>query len=349
MSNLDQHVVVIGGGIVGLTTATRMLQCDPHVRVTVIEQNTVGSGASRYAGAIDIPYFQSEFHRELVSFSWKWYAEFAPAAGHRIPVPMLWYLSSADEETALRQSLNENPSEVRTCDMHWAVPPDIHVIKGSAFALRPGPWCQTLRKELELSGRAKILEHSGVTNLELRNKALRVATKDGGSISADHAIACVGPWLPAWLSAFAQPINDQKVRNKSVFGIQIEVDGSRRGWSAIGRIGAGIFFLPYGRTGNYFMSIKHDEWDVFPEKPGTIVPEVEGRAASFLDQTVGRGLWRIAEPSVFMDTYNRAFQPVVRQIQEMDDLLTVVTGTHGSGVRLSPGLANAAVRICLNS
>ena len=347
MSTLERHIVVIGGGVIGLTTAIRLLECSPHARVTVLEQNAVGSGASRYAGAIDIPYFQSQFHRQLVSFSWKWYAGFAPAAAHRLPVPIQWFLSSPADEDELRLKLNQHAAPVGAAGQGWTAPPAIHAIEGEAFVLRPEPWCQVLKQQLDTSGRATVLEQHAVTNLALRNGKVEAVTA-AATICADHAIVCMGPWLPAWIAPVTLWAQQQKVRIKKVFGLQVEISSSARRWCAIGWVDAGIFFLPYGRTGNYFMSVRHEEWDVTPDQPGTMVPEVAMRAATFLDQIVGPGEWRIIAPSVFMDTYNTAFQPVVEQLGEMDNRVTVITGTHGSGVRLAPGLADLAARACLH-
>jgi glycine/D-amino acid oxidase-like deaminating enzyme len=347
MSVLERHVGIIGGGIVGLTAAIRLLQCDPHVQVTVFEQHTVGSGASQYAGAIDIPYFQSEFHQDLVKFSWQWFAEYAPAVDYRLPVPIHWYLSSIEEEAELRRHVFEDAIAASTENTGWNAPDNINRLEGKAFVLHPAPWCQALKRQLELSKRAKVIEHCAINSLSVRNNAVFIGIDDGKSISADHVITAVGPWLPAGHLMFPGLTRTADVRNKRVYGLQIEVQSEHLPWCAIGWIGAGIFFLPYGKTKNYFMSVRHDEWDSTPDTPGTIAPEVEERAKIFLDQTVGPRHWRILAPSVFMDTYNTAFRPVIKSIADMGNAVTVITGTHGSGVRLSPALANIAAQICL--
>jgi glycine/D-amino acid oxidase-like deaminating enzyme len=45
---------------------------------------------------------------------------------------------------------------------------------------------------------------------------------------------------------------------------------------------------------------------------------------------------------VLADTYTPDFTPVVERCPALGSNVTVVTGTHGSGVRLAPGLAGLA-------
>src|SRR5262249_23545436 len=59
----DARVLVIGGGVIGLSTAFVLVSRSPRLSVTVLERSAAGEGASRYAGAMDIPYFRNDFQR----------------------------------------------------------------------------------------------------------------------------------------------------------------------------------------------------------------------------------------------------------------------------------------------
>lgn len=342
-----QYVVVVGGGVIGLTVAYRLLQCDPCVRVLVLEQESVGSGATRYAGAIDIPYHQTAFHQQLVNFSWNWYAASASSHKYRLAVPISWYVSFGEDEVDLRKKLSGSVSPRLQPQGPWNDPADQRILDGNAFVIHPQPWCEELVRKIRESGRGQVIEKTSVTGIEPNGSHVYVATTNDSKVVASHVIACIGPWLPHWIEPFAGFASAYTVRNKRVFALRIDMDARKHAWRGIGWPEKGIFLFPYGRTGRYAMSIKHDEWDVRPEQPGPLPIEVENRAKTFLDNLAGPRSWRITEECVFMDTYSSSFTPVVERLPEMENRVTVVTGTHGSGIRLAPGLADVAVRLCL--
>lgn len=348
-ATVDWDIIVIGGGVIGLTVAVRALQHHSSVRVLLLERATVGSGATGYAGAIDIPYHQTEFHRSLVASSWAWYEAHATASQHRLAVPISWYFDAPNDEFELRQRLSGTFS--RDCERDtaraWKHPGAQETFLGDSYVLRPLPWCQDLLRQVRASGRGHVLENTAARSIETRFSSVHVLASDGLRVSASHVIVCTGPWFPKWLQPLATLAREKVVRNKRVFGLLLEVDERFREWRAIGFPSGGIFLLPHGQTGLYSMSIRHDEWDVDPDSDLIqFNPEVMTRADTFLNQTIGDGNWRISKTRVFMDTYNNEFVPVVQSLGEFNNRVTVVTGTHGSGVRLAPGLAEVAVRSC---
>jgi glycine/D-amino acid oxidase-like deaminating enzyme len=343
----SNHVLVIGGGVLGLTAAVRLLQCDPDTAVTVLDRGEVGGGASRYAGAIDIPYFLSESHRELVAFSWDWYGTYPPAAAHRLAVPISWCVENDAEGAELQGHVIEH---LRDDDCRWPSPSNLlgqMRLSGSAFVIQSGPLCEALAAHIIQSGRARIVEHAAIDALRLENSAVLARSTEGALFVGSQAIVCIGPWLPNWIEPFASLARTKGVRNKSVFGVQVEVDLPQPVWHSIGWLPGGIFFLPYGRSGRYFMSIQHDVWNVVPEAPLPLLPEVEERVGCFLSSAFQPHGWRIAKASIFVDTYTNPYFPVVQRLPEFEGRVIVVTGSHGSGVRLAPALADKAASLCL--
>lgn len=343
------HVLIIGGGVLGLTSAVRLLQCDPEATVTIVDRADIGGGASRYAGAIDIPYFFTEPHRELVAFSWDWYAAYPPAARHRLAVPISWCVATAAEEVELQAHVLEGLDKN---DSQWPLPTSLLGAKrlsGRAFVIQSGPLCNALADQITQSGRAQIVEHSPIGAIRVENSVVQAVSAAGDLFIGSRAIVCIGPWLPNWIEPFATLARVKGIRNKSVFGVQIEVDVPEPIWRSVGWIAGGIFFLPYGRTGKYFMSIQHDVWNVVPEAPLPLLREVEERVGRFLESMIHPHPWRIAKPSIFVDTYTCPYFPVIERLSELNGRVVVVTGSHGSGVRLAPALANRAVSLCLNN
>jgi glycine/D-amino acid oxidase-like deaminating enzyme len=89
------------------------------------------------------------------------------------------------------------------------------------------------------------------------------------------------------------------------------------------------------------MSIKHAVWDVDPDQAQPPMPTLIERAKPLLD-AVFDGQWSVKEYKTFVDTYAPTRVPVVART--VDGYITVITGTHGSGVRLAPALAKRAER-----
>lgn len=349
MTTQEKFVVVVGSGVIGLTVAYRLLQSDPEVRVLVLEQGNVGSGATHYAGAIDIPYYQTAFHQRLVNFSWDWYAALPQSREFRLAVPISWYVSNEEDEVELRKRLLGNVSVRKQTQGTWYDPAGQRILDGHAFVIHPQPWCDELVRIIKESGRGQIIEKTEVKKVEPRGSRVCVTISNGTTIHASHVISCVGAWLPNWIEPFSGFAKASTVRNKRVFALRIELDACNHNWRAIGWGDKGIFLFPHGRTGQYILSVKHDEWDVKPDQPGSLPIEVENRAKAFLDEVVGPNSWRITEQRVFMDTYSNSFTPIVELLPGMENRVTVVTGTHGSGIRLAPGLADIAAQLCLSN
>jgi glycine/D-amino acid oxidase-like deaminating enzyme len=343
MPALTRDVLIIGGGIVGLTCAVELLRADSELTVTVVDRSTIGSGASHYAGAIDIPYFHSERHRELVAFSWNWYSQRPFVRDHRLPVPIHWWLEDAAEAQELQTHLLD---ELAPCESRGPVSgrfANAMAACGEAFVIRSQSLCRALADQIVASGRGIILESTEITDVQIEND-LVAARSAAGCLYGRHSFICLGPWLPNWqsLSWFAR---DRRVRTKSVFGLVVDVETAEPISHSVGWISGGIFFMPYGRAGKYFMSVKHDIWDVRAEHPEALPAIVEQRTREFLAALIGNDGFQISASSVFADTYTDPPFPVIENTPGSDGRITVVTGTHGSGVRLAPALAHQATTI----
>lgn len=343
---LHADVVVVGAGVVGLVTAVRLVEADDAVRVVVLERRTVAAGASGRAGAIDIPYAQSAVHRELVEESASWYGRSPEAAAHRRPVTITWFADEA-EEPELRSCLVRPPLAEPPADVERFPAGASTAWTGEAFSVSVPELCRALRRRLEATGRGRVVERAEVVEVADTSRGVRVRTAQGHRLTAGHAVLCVGPWAVDGPPPLARWAGELGLRVKRVFGLRVGL--GRSGWErqAVGWPGGGVFLLPHPVTGTHVMSVRHDEWDVDLEHPGTAPATVLERAAAFLDSTVGAGGWRVVEDRTFADTYTPEFRPVVTPCPDVGEHTIVITGTHGSGVRLAPGLAHQAVRYVL--
>lgn len=336
------RVVVVGGGVIGLAAAAVILRRSPAAAVTVLEKGSVGGGASAYAGTIDIPYCNTERHRRLVEVSWAWHdACGAAAAEYRRPVPITWYAEPGDAGSSLRSKvmppLSPQPAEESAA---WPAPAEIEEYQGRAFVIDCPAWCRALAREVERSGRGQVVEHAEV--VAIAANAVRCA--DGRAYEADHAVVCLGPWLPGWSRPAESWAGARQLRTKRVAGLNIDVHSGRRPQHAVAWPSRDLHFHPAFAGDEYRMSFRHPVWDVDPDQPGTLAGADLDPVHRFLDRLLGAGRWSASGQRVFADTYTPDFTPVVERCPPLGDQVTVVTGTHGSGVRLAPGIADLVAR-----
>lgn len=350
-SDPRHHVLVVGGGVVGLTAAAALLSRAPHLSVTVLEKGRAGSGASQYAGALDLPYFRDAAQRALIEASWAWHDARGPrTAEYRHPVPMTWY---AEPHVDLRAQLITplSDGEPRRSPA-WRPPEGVRELRGEAFVIDPRAWCRDLAREVIRSGRGELVERAEALAIEPGlHGEMRVRCADGRTYAAAHVVLALGPWLPGWdgrTQAWAQRLG---LRTKRVFGLNVVVDPRVSAFppSAVGWPGADLYFHPAPAGDGYRLSLRHDEWDVDPDAAHQMVDAVLDRAGRFLDDLIGAGRWSVTGHRVFVDSYTPQMYPVVAPCGSLGGRVTAATGTHGSGVRLAPGIAERVARAVLAS
>ncbi|WP_164019634.1 NAD(P)/FAD-dependent oxidoreductase [Pyxidicoccus trucidator] len=348
VDDLNPDVLVVGGGLIGLATAATLLERAPGTSVTVLERDVIGRGASRHSGAIDIPYFRTALHRQLVETSWAWHeARGAQATAYRRQVPMTWYVDpGADLQSHVATPLARGAPGAPP---GWRSPDGVRELVGDAFVIDPEAWCHVLAQEVTRSGRGQVVEHTTAVALDERPRGATVTCADGRSYSAGHVVLTLGPWFPGWSERTREWSAARGLRTKRVFGLNIEVDASLRANAAVGWPGADIYFHPAHAGGGYRLSLRHDEWDVAPDAPHAMADIVLERASGFLDPLLGKGHWSVSGHRVFVDTYTPEFEPVIAPCMALGGRVTLATGTHGSGIRLAPGIAELTARTVLSS
>lgn len=344
MRDERHRVIVVGGGVVGLAAAAEILRCSLDVSVTVLEKTGVGGGASAYAGTIDIPYCNTERHRPLVEASWAWHG--ADPTGYRRPVPITWYAEPGDAAARLKDSVLP-PLSPHGCEEDgWPAPEGVEEYRGRAFVMDCPAWCRALVQEIERRSRGRVFEHAAVTAIEeAADGVAQVRCADGREYEAEHVLVCLGPWLPGWSAPAEEWARSRSLRTKRVAGLNIAVRSDRRPQQAVAWPSRDMHFHPAfdeSEIGDYRMSFRHPVWDVDPDRPATLDGADLGPVHAFLDGLLGAGGWSVSGHRVLADTYTSDFTPVVDRCPALGRNVTVVTGTHGSGVRLAPGLAELA-------
>jgi glycine/D-amino acid oxidase-like deaminating enzyme len=334
-----RQVVVVGGGIVGLTTAAALLRRSPDILVTVVERDTAGFGATAFAGAVDIPFYRNETHRRMIEASWAWH-EVRPdlASSYRVPVSTTWFAEPGPAASSLRDCVLDALSP-EGAPSGWS-PDGTERYHGRGFVIDPRAWCRDLVREITQSGRGFIFENSEVADIDDAGDTTIVRCTDGREHVGERVVVALGAWFPAWNALTASWSRARGLRTKRVFGLNIAAENAPRG--IFGWLDADIFFHPTVRGGDFRLSFRRDAWDVHPDnrtdaKVGSLELDAEKR---FLDGLLGAGKWAVSGERVHVDSYSPEFTPIIDTCDALGRHVTVVTGTHGSGIRLAPGIAD---------
>ncbi|MEO7084785.1 MAG: FAD-dependent oxidoreductase [Gemmatimonadaceae bacterium] len=334
-----REIVIVGGGVIGLTTAATLLQRSPDISVTVLERDAVGLGATGFAGAVDIPFYKNETHRRMIEVSWAWHAaRQARAAAYRLPVPTTWFAEPGEIADSLKGCVLDSLA-LDAAPSDWA-PPGAERFRGKGFVVDCAAWCQDLVREISESGRGSVLENTEVADIDDVGSTTIVRCVDGREYSGEHVVVALGPWFPAWNELTASWSRARGLKTKRVFGLNIAAEQGPRG--IYGWLAGDMFFHPTVRAGDFRMSFRRDTWDVHPDnrtdaKIGDLRLDAEMR---FLDGLLGAGNWAVSGERVHVDSYTPEFTPIIDSCEALGRNVTVATGTHGSGIRLAPGIAD---------
>jgi glycine/D-amino acid oxidase-like deaminating enzyme len=344
----QRQVVIVGGGIIGLTTAATLLERSADISVTVLERDSVGGGATAYSGAVDIPFYKNETHRRMIEVSWAWHAARADRArAYRVPAPATWFAAAGPEADSLNASVLDSLSLDGNAT-GWT-PDHASVVRGRGFIVDTGTWCRDLVAEINGSGRGVVLENTEVTDIDDVGTTTVVRCTDGREYAGERIVIALGPWFPAWNPLTASWSRSRGLKTKRVFGLNIVAENARRGIFAW--LARDIFFHPTLLPGDFRLSFRRDAWDVHPDnrtdaKTAGLNLDAE---FEFLDGLLGAGNWSVSGERVHVDSYSTEFTPIIDSCDALGRNVTVATGTHGSGVRLAPGIADVVATRLLAS
>jgi glycine/D-amino acid oxidase-like deaminating enzyme len=212
-------VVVIGGGIVGVSTAAHLAEIGRQV--TLVERETIGAGASgRNSGVVQHPFdpVLVALHLETVAL-YRRLADTPTAAGFRLPAEPAGLLSVTHDEDAAAAFAAHieathptlgaaylDPAAAR--DVEPALAPGVAACRLD-IGYPVGPLAATTayaRWAVELG--VAVVEGTGATVWVDGGRARGVLLDDGRRLLADEVVVAAGPWSPALVepSAAWRPI-----------------------------------------------------------------------------------------------------------------------------------------------
>ena len=208
MSNMNKHIVIIGGGAIGLSTAYHLgkLGCP---NVLLLERNELTSGTSWHAAGIVGPLRASQNLTDLAKYALQLVTEIEDETGQATGYKQtggLWLTKSHDRITELKRiaamgEMNDLHGEFMSPgEVGERFPMINHSDLAGAMYLdqdgqiNPVDLCMALAKGARLQG-VEIKEHTGVSDIVVENGiAQSVITDSGEKIECDIVINCAGLW-----------------------------------------------------------------------------------------------------------------------------------------------------------
>jgi glycine oxidase len=226
---MNQTVLVVGGGVIGLLTA-RNLQSEGF-RVTVVEQGQTGCEASWAAGGILAPMYPWQYPDEITQlyiWSAKQYQRLSRELfyetgidPHYIACGMLiWDTEEKDRALAWAAQM-EIPCKRLTPDRISEIEPCLNLHRNDALLfptmaqIRPPRLMQALRKSMDIRG-IPVLDQTKVERILYSDNTLAGIETEKGELSADIVVVTAGAWSHALLADTQLDTEVEPVRGQMI-------------------------------------------------------------------------------------------------------------------------------------
>jgi len=235
------QIVVIGGGIIGCSTAYHLAR-DHHADVVLLEQGKLTGGSTWHAAGLVGQLRSSASITQVLKYSVDLYRRLADETG----LETGWKMSGC-----LRLACNEDRwTEYRRLattagsfgmDMHLLSPSDvkgmwplmnIDDLVGATFLptdgqASPSDITQSLAKGARMHG-AKLFEGVRVTGFDIQDGTISAVRSGAGRIACEKVVNCAGMWARqvgamAGINVPLQPVRHQYIVTEQVEGLSTEI------------------------------------------------------------------------------------------------------------------------------
>lgn len=343
MTQLD--IAVVGGGIIGCLIAREIAARAPELSILVLEQDAVGSGASRRSAGLHFPRGATERVRRMSAYSQEVYRALA-AADPALPIhPVPMSVVSSDPGVAgvylrLRRT-DRLPGPLTGLPGPLAGLPD-----GAAVWEADGGQYADVGRLTELLARAlrpgvSVREGVAVTAVAPGPAGYQLRLGTGESVTARAVVLAPGPWLAGWstrLGTWGTELAALELRVKEIVALHVERP-PEPGDGVVVFHDEDAFLLPLHDRGHWLFSYTCQDWDVDPD---TLHPGLSADNLAEAREALRRWSPELAVHAtggrVFCDAYAPDRQPVVRPL-DADRRLVFAGAANGSGYRLAPAIA----------
>lgn len=342
-------LLVVGGGIVGVMTAVRARTSHPEWTIRVVERDRIGHGATGFSAGLSFPLARSPWQERLVRASHAEYARLRrefPGLPIR-DIAVLWVvhrdqvgeLAARVIGGAVTEAGEDRLAALRTAYPDLLIGPDEVVMTTSepCFYGYPGDVAELLARWLRSTDPATVWEGIGVRRIGPGAEATwRAELTDDRVIEAHRMVLAVGPWPAGEL--VPETTAADRPRVKKVAALHI---GQRPTPDApcVVLWQDDAFLLPLAERGHYLFSYRNTVWDVDPETPDRLTTADVEAALAVLAPRSKRLAAGYVGGRAFCDAYTADLVPVLREQGGFAE----AGGCSGSGFRLAPGLAAAAL------
>jgi glycine/D-amino acid oxidase-like deaminating enzyme len=332
-----KRIAVVGGGILGVLIAQRLISEHPGAEISLITAGMIGDGASSFSGGIHLPYGKTDRVRAMSVESAAYYAG-ALQANDRLPIMSMPFVAAAPCDVRDRftsplgvpgaADLRAGPESL--CPVPepfsgWMIS-DSHVANVRALAEQ---LAEPLRR------RVRVWECCKVLGIDEQDASTSLSLSTGERHVYDMVVIAAGPWVND--EPFGQFTRALKIRTKRVVALHLD-------WSVSRSVGyfwptLDAFIVPLRHRGHWLFSYTCPDWDVSPSTGGCDVVTAE-------DIRQGRELLQpfLTAPAglkggrVFYDGYSLNGEPVVSWVGHHQRIM-FAGAANGSGYRLAPAIA----------
>jgi glycine/D-amino acid oxidase-like deaminating enzyme len=347
MDRLD--LAIVGGGIIGLTTALMAKRRQPGSTVAVFERSLMGQGATRYSARLSIPYGATPQIRALASRSTQLFRTLREEVPE-LPIRDLeiFGVCSPGKLAGIRSAITVQGADTlrdhvpRTLD-GFRVPPDSVVFGGlPATRCADDSLADRITAHLESQAGTLLLNGTEIVTVGKSGDNHVLETRDGRRFLAKRLAVCIGPWL-AGSALVPLPVRAD-VRTKKVVAFHIPIAPPPDA-SAVYLFDHDAFLLPQPERRCWFYSFRSEHWDCKPESSGLYVDSSElERAKDILGLYLpleGCDRWGAR---IFCDAYTPTRDPLIERVPDLP-CCVVAGGCSGSGIRLAPAIAERIVTL----
>lgn len=217
----QQHIIIVGAGIVGLSTAYALLKRGTR-RVIVVEQEKVDhqrASSHGFSRLLRFEYGPDPFYAEMVRLSLERWRHLERLAGRRLYTPTGVLVLGAEDDHFTRSSYHVTremglPVERLTeqeCRQRFpqfdTQAYAIFTYNAEGGILHASTCLQALR-DLIIALGGEIRESCRVTSIssESQSRSVRLHLSSGAPMEADHVVLAAGPWVHKLLADMHLPV-----------------------------------------------------------------------------------------------------------------------------------------------
>lgn len=340
-------LAVVGAGMTGATAAMLARLHAPDARILVLDQARAGSGASLYSAGLDVPWARDPVRRRLMEESGALWPRLRRAV--RLPIHRLrcFAVEPEGEVQAALDGLCDAARPATSAEraaLAAAVPALAldagRCVLSVAGARRgiAGRVSARLARAATSAADSALWEGTRVDAVEPGEDGYGVALADGRRVRARHVLVATGPWLggPA-----AEASRAAGVRVKKVAALHLDCAPPPDAPAVLFNADD-AFLLPLRERRQWLFSFTSRTWDCEPDPGRLHIDAADRELALEILARVAPGLVdRAGGGRVFCDAYAPDRLPLMA---ECAPGFVVAGACAGSGFRLAPGIAAAALR-----